>query len=67
MEQTTQNTPHHPNKHRTNYIRPWGNETERHTAYQGFLHYHNFRRAHGALGWKTPAATIGNNLPGKHS
>lgn len=49
------------------YIRPWTSETQRHRAYQGFLHYYNFHRAHGALGWKTPAATIGNNLPEMHS
>lgn len=49
------------------YIRPWTSEHERHHAYQGFLHYYNCHRTHGALGWKTPASTIRNNLPGIHT
>lgn len=48
------------------YIRPWTSETQRHQAYGGFLHYYNFHRPHGALGWNTPASTIGDNLPGMH-
>lgn len=46
------------------YVRPWSGETRRASAYRGFLHYHNHHRAHGALGWRTPAAIIGDNLPG---
>ena len=49
------------------YIRPWMSETQRHQAYGGFLHYYNHHRAHGALNWRTPAATIGNNLPSMHT
>ncbi len=49
------------------YIRPWTSETERANAYQGFLHYYNCHRTHGALGWNTPASTIGNNLPSMHT
>ena len=49
------------------YIRPWRSEQERHRAYHGFLHYYNHHRTHGALGWKTPASTIGNNLPRTHN
>ena len=48
------------------YIRPWGSETERANAYQGFLHYYNCHRTHGALGWKTPASTLGDNVPSMH-
>ena len=49
------------------YIRPWTSETERHRAYQGFLHYYNHHRSHGALNWNTPASTIKDNLPGMHT
>ena len=49
------------------YISPWTSETQRHRAYRGFLHYYNHHRPHGALGWNTPATTIGNNLPSMHT
>ena len=49
------------------YIRPWGSERERQDAYAGFLHYYNCHRTHGALGWNTPASTIKDNVPGRHS
>jgi len=35
------------------YIRPWTSDTERCTAYDGFIHFHNHHRAHGAHGWVT--------------
>ncbi len=52
------------------YIRPWHSDHERHVAYDGFVHFYNHHRAHGALGWSTPAATLTHfedNLPGEHS
>jgi len=52
------------------YIRPWHSERQRHHAYAGFLHFYNHHRAHGALGWSTPAATLTtfrDNLPGEHT
>ena len=52
------------------YIRPWRNDRQRHHAYAGFMHFYNHHRAHGALGWSTPAAalnTLTDNLPGEYS
>ncbi len=52
------------------YVRPWTSDQQRTTAYDGFVHFYNHHRAHGALGWSTPAATLttfGDNLPGDHS
>ncbi len=52
------------------YIRPWNSDAERHTAYDGFIHFYNHHRAHGALGWSTPAATLSHlkdNVPGEHT
>ncbi|HEY0519032.1 MAG TPA: IS481 family transposase [Ilumatobacteraceae bacterium] len=52
------------------YIRPWRSEHQRELAYAGFIHFYNHHRAHGALGWSTPAATLANfrdNLPADHS
>jgi transposase InsO family protein len=52
------------------YIRPWHSDHDRQLAYRGFLHFYNHHRAHGALGWSTPAATLDtlrDNLPGDHS
>jgi transposase-like protein len=40
------------------YIRPWHSDQQRHIAYDKFLHFYNHHRAHGALGWSTPAATL---------
>ncbi len=48
------------------YIRPWTSEEQRHAAYQGFLHYYNHHRAHGALNWAAPASTLKDNVPGMH-
>lgn len=53
------------------YIRNWHSETERHLAYDAFMHFYNHHRSHGALGWATPMATLhrllGDNLPVMHS
>ena len=53
------------------YIRPWHSDSQRSTAYDGFLHFYNHHRSHGALGWATPIATLAqltrDNLPAEHS
>jgi transposase InsO family protein len=53
------------------YIRPWTSENQRLTGYDGFCHFYNRHRPHGALGWRSPLATLthclGDNLPGEHS
>lgn len=49
------------------YIRPWTSETDRAHGYDGFVHFYNHHRPHGALGWATPARTLGDNLPAEHS
>jgi transposase InsO family protein len=52
------------------YIRPWTSDHQRAHAYDGFIHFYNHHRAHGALGWSTPAATLAHlqdNVPGDHS
>ncbi len=49
------------------YIRPWTSETQRATAYDGFIHFYNHHRAHGALGWATPTSILKDNLPEEHS
>ena len=49
------------------YIRPWTSETQRAQAYEGFIHFYNHHRAHGALGWATPTSIIRDNLPAMHS
>ena len=49
------------------YIRPWTSETERAQGYDGFVHFYNHHRPHGALGWATPTRILGDNLPGRHS
>lgn len=52
------------------YIRPWTSDTQRTTAYDGFIHFYNHHRSHGALDWQTPIATLrqlaGDNLPAEH-
>ena len=53
------------------YIRPWTSESERHAAYDGFTHFYNHHRSHGALGWATPIETLTrltrDNLPPQHN
>jgi transposase InsO family protein len=52
------------------YIRPWTSERQRANAYDGFIHFYNHHRAHGSLGWSTPAATLNtfrDNVPGEHN
>ena len=49
------------------YIRPWTSETQRARAHQGFIHFYNHHRSHGALGWATPVSTFRDNLPAMHS
>lgn len=52
------------------YIRDWTSEDQRQAAYDGFMHFYNHHRSHGALGWATPAATLHHllrdNLPAEH-
>ena len=48
------------------YIRPWTSETQRTNAYDGFIHFYNHHRSHGALGWATPTSIITDNLPAMH-
>ena len=51
-------------------IRPWRTDRQRAHAYDGFIHFYDHHRSHGALGWTTPIATLrhhlGDNLPGMH-
>ena len=49
------------------YIRPWHTEAERADAYDGFIHFYNHHRSHGALGWATPTSLLKDNLPEEHS
>jgi transposase InsO family protein len=48
------------------YIRPWTSEGQRSAAYNGFIHFYNHHRAHGALSWATPTSIIRDNLPEEH-
>ena len=43
------------------YIRPWTSDQQRTPAYDGFIHFYNHHRSHGALGWSTPAATLNHS------
>jgi len=49
------------------YIRPWTSEHQRAVGYERFIHFYNHHRPHGALGWATPNATRGDNLPAEHT
>jgi len=49
------------------YIRPWNSETQRAGTYNGFIHFYNHHRAHGALGWATPTTILKDNLPEEHT
>ena len=48
------------------YIRDWHSDTERTAHYRHFVHFYNHHRAHGALGWSTPIATLKDNVHGQH-
>jgi transposase InsO family protein len=51
------------------YIRAWTSDRQRTNAYPGFIHFYNHHRAHGSLGWSTPAATLNtftDNVPVEH-
>ena len=49
------------------YIRAWHTDRERSDHYKHFVHFDNHHRAHGALGWPTPIATLKDNVPGMHN
>jgi transposase InsO family protein len=53
------------------YIRDWNTDHERRAAYDGFIHFYNHHRSHGALGWATPIDTLNrlhrDNVPADHS
>jgi transposase InsO family protein len=53
------------------YIRDWTCDQRRQAAYDGFVHFYNHHRSHGALGWATPIATLQrshqDNLPAGHT
>ncbi len=49
------------------YIRDWTSDDQRRAAYDGFIHFYNHHRSHGALGWATPASTLRDNLPTEHN
>jgi len=49
------------------YIRPWRTDRQRHHAYDGFIHFYNHHRPHGALGWQPPIGILGDNLPVEHT
>jgi len=53
------------------YIRDWTSETDRLNGYDGFMHFYNRHRPHGALGWLSPmdtlARTRGDNVPNEHT
>ena len=48
------------------YIRPWTSDTQRTSAYNGFIHFYNHHREHGSLGWATPTSILKDNLPEEH-
>ena len=53
------------------YLRAWTSDDERMAAYDGFIHFYNHHRSHGALAWNTPMATLaqilGDNVPARHN
>ncbi len=53
------------------YIRDWTSDDQRRAAYDGFIHFYNHHRSHGALDWATPTATLTqlaeDNLPAEHN
>jgi transposase InsO family protein len=48
------------------YIRAWTSDTQRSDAYDGFIHFYNHHRPHGALSWATPTNILRDNLPAEH-
>ena len=49
------------------YIRDWHTDQQRSAEYDHFVHFYNHHRAHGALGWSTPIATLKDNVPVMHN
>ncbi len=49
------------------YICDWTSDQDRTDAYDGFIHFYNHHRPHGALGWATPIHIIRDNLPAFHT
>jgi transposase InsO family protein len=53
------------------YIRDWHSDQQRQAAYEGFMHFYNHHRSHGALDWATPIETLNrltrDNLPAEHT
>ncbi|MCP4303476.1 MAG: IS481 family transposase [bacterium] len=49
------------------YIRDWTSDDQRRAAYDGFIHFYDYHRSHGAPGWATPASTLRDNLPTEHT
>ena len=49
------------------YICAWNSETQRHHAYNGFIHFYNHHRSHGSLKWATPISILKDNLPKEHN
>lgn len=53
------------------YIRDWSSDDERRHAYDGFIHFYNHHRSHGALDWATPTDTLHrlteDNVPADHN
>jgi transposase InsO family protein len=53
------------------YVRDWNTDLERRAAYDGFMHFYNHHRSHGALGWATPITTLNrlhrDNVPADHT
>ena len=49
------------------YIRDWNSDQACSAHYEHCVHFCNHHRAHGALGWSTPIATLRDNVPGHHS
>jgi len=49
------------------YNLPWASEVQRTRAHDGFIHFYNHHRAHGALRWSTPITIIKDNVPEEHT
>jgi transposase InsO family protein len=49
------------------YIRDWHTDRERSDHYKHYEHFYNHHRAHGALGWSTPIATLKDNVSSHHT